>query len=84
MLMASSYSLVRTLTTAEPSSSRIRGFLNWKVNNRAGLNFTKAEIGSYLPLLGSSDLHVRLGFQVFPAVAKALEREATLSGVPPL
>lgn len=28
MLMASSYSLVRTLTTDEPRSSRIRGFLN--------------------------------------------------------
>lgn len=28
MLTASSYSLVRTLTRAEPSSSRIRGFLN--------------------------------------------------------
>ena len=34
MLTASSYSFVMTLTRAEASNKRMRGFLNWKKENK--------------------------------------------------
>ena len=39
MLTASSNCLIKTLTTADPNNSRIKGLLNWNVRQTARLEF---------------------------------------------